>query len=235
MRIIHHRLETAIPAGLTNRERLSGSIRINESVADRGVGYLHSRGGLVSVMDILELFRGSVEEFDLRVSAISDEQWNNATPCTDWNARDLVNHVTAEDLWAPPLLTGSTVEEVGDRFEGDVLGDNPVDAWDSARLGALAAATPEKLDGTVSTSRGEIPAGQYVFELFSDHLVHAWDLARAIGADEQLPPELVEACYEIAKPFQDMMKESGQYGETIETDPDASPQDQLLALFGRQP
>ena len=30
---------------------------------------------------------------------------------TEWNVRDLVNHVVSEDLWAPPLLAGSTIAE----------------------------------------------------------------------------------------------------------------------------
>jgi len=37
-----------------------------------------------------------------------------------------VNHLAGEDLWAPPLLAGSTIAEVGDRFEGDVLGAEPL-------------------------------------------------------------------------------------------------------------
>lgn len=186
-------------------------------------------------METLDLFRASVGEFDRRVSTIRDDQWTDATPCIDWCVQDLVNHIVGEDLWAPPLLAGATLEEVGDRFEGDLLGDDPRRAWDSARDGVLAAAIPESLAGTVHTSMGDIPAGEYVLQLFSDHLVHAWDLARAIGADEQLPTDLVEHCFEGAKPYEQMMKDSGQFGETIVPHPSASTQDKLLAMFGRRP
>ncbi len=185
-------------------------------------------------MDTLDLFRASVGEFDRRVGAVGDDQWTNPTPCTDWSVRDLVNHLVAEDLWAPHLLSGATLEEVGDRFDGDVLGSDPRQAWRSARDRALAAATQEALAGAVHTSMGVMPANDYLLQLFSDHLVHAWDLAQAIGADEQLPPELVAHCYEAAKPYEQMMKASGLFGETIDLPPGASPQDELLSLFGRQ-
>ncbi len=185
-------------------------------------------------MDMPALFRASVGEFDRRVAAIRDDQWAAATPCTEWDVRDLVNHLVAEDLWAPHLLAGATLEEVGDRFDGDVLGSDPRQAWISARDGALAAATHEALVGTVHTSMGAIPADAYLLQLFSDHLVHAWDLARAIGGDEQLPPDLVERCYEASKPYEEMMKGSGLFGQTIAPPPGASPQDELLALYGRR-
>ena len=68
------------------------------------------------------MFGRAVAEFDARVRQIGEHQWQAATPDEDWTVRDLVNHLAGEDLWAPPLLAGSTIAEVGDRFEGDVLG-----------------------------------------------------------------------------------------------------------------
>ncbi len=185
-------------------------------------------------MDTLELFGASVAEFDRRVAEIRDDQWADPTPCTDWNVRDLVNHLVAEDLWAPHLLAGATLADVRDRFDGDVLGSDPHQAWFSARDGALAAATHEALAGTVHTSMGAIPADAYLMQLFSDHLVHAWDLGRAIGGDEQMPVDLVERCYETAKPYEQSMNESGLFGGIIAPRPGASPPDELLALFGRR-
>ena len=32
------------------------------------------------------------------------QQWHDPTPCTDWDVRTLVNHVTVEQLWVPPLV-----------------------------------------------------------------------------------------------------------------------------------
>ncbi len=115
---------------------------------------------------------------------IGDHQWQAATPDEDWTVRDLVNHLAGEDLWAPPLLAGSTIAEVGDRFEGDVLGAEPKAAWAAASATAVRAAAEDgAMDRIVHLSFGDFPGSEYTLQLFADHVIHAWDLARAIGAD----------------------------------------------------
>ncbi|MDQ3985484.1 MAG: maleylpyruvate isomerase family mycothiol-dependent enzyme, partial [Actinomycetota bacterium] len=76
--------------------------------------------------DLVAQFKKAVEEFDRRVEQIRDDQWELPTPCSEWNVRDLVGHLVYEDKWAAPLLEGQTIEQVGDRFEGDLLGDDPL-------------------------------------------------------------------------------------------------------------
>ena len=86
-----------------------------------------------------------------------------------------------------PLLGGSTIEEVGSRFDGDLLGDDPVRTVDEA--GALAAVRAEgAVEGSAHLSFGDHPGREYTMQLAADHLVHTWDLARAIGAAETLDP-----------------------------------------------
>src|SRR6201984_3284897 len=146
-------------------------------------------------MDIPAMFGRAVAEFDARLGQIGDHQWRDPTPDEDWTVRDLVNHVVGEDLWAPPLLAGSTIAEVGDRFDGDVLGADPLAAWIAASAGAVRAAGQDgAMDRIVHLSFGDFPGREYAQQLLADHLIHAWDLARAIGADERLPPGLGGAC-----------------------------------------
>lgn len=183
--------------------------------------------------EVTDLYLRALDEFDRQVRTVTDDQWGDPTPCSEWNVRDLVNHVVSEDLWAPHLLEGKTLDEVGDRFDGDVLGDDPVAAWTRARDGAV-----EAIEGwtgePVHTSMGQIPAEEYVAQLFTDHLIHAWDLARGIGADEELDPELVGECYRISLPHEDMIRASGVYGSRLVPPAGADPQARLLALYGRR-
>ena len=151
-------------------------------------------------MNISAMFRRAVEEFDARVRQIGDHQWQAATPDEDWAVRDLVNHVVGEDLWAPPLLAGSTIAEVGDRFDGDVLGADPKAAWAAASAGAVRAVEEDgAMDRIVHLSFGDFPGREYTLQLFADHLIHAWDLARAIGADERLDAGLVASCANLVR------------------------------------
>ena len=126
-------------------------------------------------MNIPAMFRGAVEEFDAHVQQIGEHQWQAATPDEDWNVRDLVNHVVGEDLWAPSLLAGSTIVEVGDRFDGDVLGAEPRAAWTLASAGAVRAVEEDgAMDRIVHLSFGDFPGREYAMQLFADHLIHAW-------------------------------------------------------------
>ncbi|MDQ3974078.1 MAG: TIGR03086 family metal-binding protein [Actinomycetota bacterium] len=186
-------------------------------------------------MDIHNRFRRAIDEFDRRVQAVDDDQWQGPTPCTEWNVRDLVNHVVSEARWLPPILEGKTMEEVGDRFEGDLLGEDPKGAWEDAASQAVEAVNaPGVLEGSVHLSYGEKPAKHYLTELTADITVHSWDLARAVGADEQLDEELVELAYATFGPQVEEWRAAGVFAAAVEVPAEAERQTQLLALLGRR-
>jgi uncharacterized protein (TIGR03086 family) len=180
------------------------------------------------------MLRRAAEGFGARVSQIRDEQWEAGTPDEGWSVRDLVSHVVSEDLWAPPLLAGSTISEVGDRFDGDVLGPDPKGSWLTASAHALdAAAEPGAMERTVHLSFGDFPGREYAMQLFADHLIHCWDLARAIGADERLDAELVDACATWFAAMEDGYRSAGAIAGRPPVRPGAGAQTRLLAMFGR--
>ena len=190
----------------------------------------------MSVSTLLELHERAFAEFGGRVHAVGPDQWSAPTPCTDWTVRDIVNHLTSEQLWVPPLLGGATVEQVGSRFDGDVLGADPVSAWDSAATAARAAlAEPGAVERTVHLSYGDRPAEFYVRELTSDLLLHAWDLARALGTDETLDAELVDAVLASTEPHASELAASGLFAPPVPVPAGADPQTRLIALSGRTP
>ena len=65
-----------------------------------------------------------------------------------------------------------------------------------------------------------------------DSVIHAWDLARAIGADETLDPELVDFSYEELRQSAEDWRSGGAFGPAKEPG-DESKQSRLLALTGR--
>lgn len=134
-------------------------------------------------MNVPDLHRRAAERFGDLVQAVKEDQWADPIPCADWNVRALVNHVVAENLWTPMLFGGSTVEEIGDRFDGDVLGTDPKAAWESSITAALKAVQSQgAMDRTVHLSFGDVPGREYAAQLFADYLVHSFDLARASEA-----------------------------------------------------
>lgn len=179
-------------------------------------------------------FTTALGEFDRRVRAIAPGQWHEPTPCTEWDARALVNHVTTEQLWAPLLLDGATMDDVGDRFDGDQLGDDPVAAWENAATAAREAfAAPNALRRSVELSYGRRPAGGYCQEMTLDLAVHAWDLARGIGAAERLDEELVRELLGFVEPQVNQLAGTSLFAPPVEVGEDADVQTRLLALLGR--
>lgn len=183
----------------------------------------------------LPQYATALAEFDRRVELIRPEQWHNPTPCTEWDVRALVNHLVTEQLWVPLLLAGATVADVGDRFDGDRLGDDPVAAWKSAAAAAREAfAAPGALHRPVELSYGPRPADGYCQEMTLDLAVHAWDLARGIGADDHLDEELVQHVLRFVQPQADQLPGTGLFAAPVEVSDDADTQTSLLALLGRR-
>lgn len=185
--------------------------------------------------DLLDLQVQAINEFGRRVDAVRDDQWDRPTPCTDWNVRALVNHLVYEDLWAPHLARGETIEQVGDRYEGDQLGRDPRAAWGNASAGALAAfREPGVLDRSVHLSYGDEPAPGYLAQLITDHVIHSWDLARGIGADDEIDADLADWTWSAIQPHEQEVRQSGLFGERLGVDDDADVQTKLLAFVGRR-
>jgi uncharacterized protein (TIGR03086 family) len=185
--------------------------------------------------DLLDLHRRAAAEFDRRMAAIGDDQWEAPTPCTDWNVRALVRHLVYENVWVADLMAGATVAEVGDRYEGDLLGDDPKSAWQDALRTALEElSVPGALERTVHLSYGDERASEYLAQLTLDHAVHGWDLARAIGADDALDAELVEHLWTVWSPRSEMIGGSGVFAPPVDVAPGADSQTRLLGLLGRR-
>ncbi|MEZ5219031.1 MAG: hypothetical protein R2705_09920 [Ilumatobacteraceae bacterium] len=81
---------------------------------------------------------------------------------------------------------------------------------------------------------GPMPAEQVLGRLVaSDVLVHTWDLARAVGGDEQLPADLVAGAYSGLKPMDAMIRRPGVFGPKTPCPEGADEQTEFLCFLGR--
>jgi uncharacterized protein (TIGR03086 family) len=181
-----------------------------------------------------DFYRRTNRTFAAMVRAMGDDQWTRPTPCREWDVRQLLNHLTSETMWTAPMLDGATIEEVGDRFDGDVLGDDPRATFARSADEALEAVEGAPLDRIIHMSVGDSPAARYVIELTLDFLVHGWDLAKAIDADPSMDPEVSATMYEALVTFEPMLRASGVFGERVPTDDADDVQVKLLGLLGRR-
>jgi len=187
-------------------------------------------------MEPMEALDRARREFERRLDAVGDDQWDRPTPCTEWDVRDLVTHVVTSCLVAPLLLEGMTLAEA--RAELALpAGDLRAAFGPAADAHAAAFAEPGALERTVKHPAGEMPGAAYLGLRTTDLTIHAWDLARALGADETLDPELVALAYERMAPMAGFLGQSGFFGSgpSGEVGDDRPLQDRLLDLAGRRP
>jgi uncharacterized protein (TIGR03086 family) len=179
--------------------------------------------------DWIDLQARAAAEFGRRLAAVTD--WDAPTPDTEWTTRDLVTHVIDEQRWIPKLLSGCDYAQAEADLEP--IGEDLPAAWDRFATAATAAWRTASMDTTVHLSTDTVRAEDYLSEQTSDITIHTWDLARATGADEHLPDELVEAVWTIFEPQMDSLAASGLYDAPVDVDTDAPLQTRLLAATGR--
>jgi uncharacterized protein (TIGR03086 family) len=184
--------------------------------------------------DIAELHAQALDATGRIVGGVPADRWQAATPCADWDARALVNHLVSGNLWAAELAAGGTIEGVGNRLDGDLLGDDPAAAYaDSAASAAAVFRRPGALEAPCAVSYGPVPGSVYAGHRFLDVLVHGWDLAVATGQDYALDPRLVQECREVIEPQVEAFRSAGALGPEVAVPADASAQTRFLALLGR--
>ena len=186
--------------------------------------------------DIAQLHRRALDATHKIVAGIQPDQRTLPTPDEGWDVRALLNHIVSGNLWAVELTAGQTIDEVGDRLDGDMLGDDPLGAYGaSAQAAAAAFEVAGALDAQCAVSYGPVPGSVYAGHRFIDVLIHGWDLAIATGQDATLDSALVAACLAVVEPQAGLMQASGSYGSHVDAPADADPQTRLLALLGRRP
>jgi uncharacterized protein (TIGR03086 family) len=185
--------------------------------------------------DIAELHAQALDHTGRIVSGIPRDRWQADTPCAGWDVRALLNHLVAGNLWAAELGAGGSIEGVGDRLDGDLLGADPAASYAaSADAAAAVFRRPGALDAPCAVSYGPVPGSVYAGHRFLDVFVHGWDLAVATGQDRQLDPVLMEACREVIEPQLEAFRGAGALGAELPVPPGATAQRRFLASLGRQ-
>jgi uncharacterized protein (TIGR03086 family) len=174
-------------------------------------------------------YRRLAGAFTDRVAAVPPERWSSPSPCEDWTARDLVQHVVDTH----GLFEGLVGRDLGNIPSVD---DDPLRAWGAARdLVQADLDDPERATAGFEGFQGPTTFEKAIdrFVCF-DLVVHGWDLARAAGLDEHLDPADVQRVLEAIPAFGEFLRAPGVCGPEIEPPPGAGEQARMLALLGRR-
>ena len=180
--------------------------------------------------DIKQRITTLVEGFDQRVQTTDESAWDNQSPCADWKARDVVGHVAGNLGRIAAGINGATTPPPVFDPTGDVK-----QQWNQTRDAFLQAVETGDLSRVVPGPAGEMPIEQMIGRFIAnDVMVHTWDLARAVGGDERLDPEMVKGAYAGMKPMDEMIRRPGTFGPKREAPAGADLQDEFLAFLGRE-
>ncbi len=184
-------------------------------------------------MDLLTALDAATDEFGRRLATVDEGAWSLPTPCPDWDVRYLAAHVVGGNRFATLVMDGMAASDAIDEvMSAPQLGDDPFGAWTTAAAAQMTAfrattALERLIDHPVGTISGRAFLEFRVFDI----TLHAWDLARGLGMDERLGPDLVEVVLGIV--------ESGPPGMGFgivargAVSERSSPQARLLELTGR--
>lgn len=189
-------------------------------------------------MDNLDALPLAFDELDRRVAELTAADLDRGTVCEGWTVRDLLVHCTAGNRALTAGASGASAEEISAaRASATADGDVIAELRQSRADLEAAIAQPGALDRSMPFGAGEMPVGMLLGMIVSDRAVHAWDLARSLGGDETLDPELAEFLWARVEPMAAGMAASGMFGEGASgtLGPDASAQDKLLDALGRRP
>jgi uncharacterized protein (TIGR03086 family) len=164
-------------------------------------------------------------------AGVKPEQFDDATPCTEWSVRQLMNHVVGGNRQFRSMLTGGGPL---DRAQ-DFLGADPAGAFQesAAALRELFAAEGA-LERPAPTPFGERPGIVLLEMRVTELMTHGWDLARATGQSTDLDPELAEGCIEAFRALRAAGRGGDMFGPEQPAPDGATAADRLAAVAGRR-
>jgi len=168
--------------------------------------------------------------FDRVVREVPADGWSAQSPCEGWTARDVAAHVVRNHRSMAAAATGTEAIEMGDS-------DDPSAAWlDAYDTMRRLTTEPDSMAALVNGPGGQVPLEQALGSLVSmDVHVHTWDLARAIGREERLDPEMIRFTRAMLEPMGDMIRRPGVFDAEVEPPDGADEQTRLLCFLGRHP
>ena len=123
------------------------------------------------------------------IADITSEQWSRPTPCTDWDVRALVTHLSdGNHRFATALGDGASAPAPDRGRSGDLVAAYR----DSAEAVVAAFRRPGALGRTVQVPFGTVPGAVALHLRLTEVLVHGWDLAQATGQVGAFDEELAE-------------------------------------------
>jgi hypothetical protein len=181
------------------------------------------------------------------INRITDDQWDKVMPKDFPTSQpdkkqtllEVIGYHIYDNAWIPDMLAGKTMAEAGkDKYDADLKTDADRAKPRYAETVTAAKAAIEAADDmkqTVHCSFGDFSTFDYLGHVLNFRGLRAHDIAKVIGVSTQLPKELVQGIWDYIEPQAEDLRKIGVFGPKVSVPADATLQDRLLGLTGRQP
>jgi uncharacterized protein (TIGR03086 family) len=166
------------------------------------------------------------------VTGVRADQWAAPTPCTELDARGVLNHLVRGNLLFVAIIRGGPPPAPGI----DYLGRDPLAAFRQAAAELREAfAAPGVLEAVYQAPFGTGPGVRLAHVRVVEVLVHGWDLARATGQPTDFPEDVAERALAGSRRALTSRPEGpgAPFGAEVPVPPDAPAVDRLAGFLGR--
>lgn len=170
----------------------------------------------------------------LQVGAIRSTDLDRPTPCAGYDVRTLLAHLVAVLRKLTVVRHGGDFAAVAD--PAVALGDDGPAASSHARGDLERAWGPDPaLAVSYALPYGTMTGRELIDAYSHEFTVHAGDLHRALGRDDDLDPRLAEAALDwySRNVLADQHSEDGPFAPVVRVGEDAGPYTKLAAFVGR--
>jgi uncharacterized protein (TIGR03086 family) len=146
-------------------------------------------------LDVVALDERAGARVHQLVAAVTSDQLDAATPCSEWDVRGLVAHLIAGNVKYAEIARGADFVPGAPAID---VGDDPAATYRSTLDDVLAGwRQPGALTREMGLPRGQRgPAEVAAWLHLAETLGHGWDLATAIGTEPGFDDEVVAASLE---------------------------------------
>ncbi|MGZ4190105.1 MAG: TIGR03086 family metal-binding protein [Actinomycetota bacterium] len=180
-------------------------------------------------MDPFDGLRRALDDTGRIVRDVDPEKLGSPTPCTEWDARAVLNHLLGQLWMLVSRLTGEPSPNAGAPGglpAHDLVESNPSVSFDeTADLLLSAARAPGALDENAFL----------VTIITGDVIVHGWDIAKATGIEPAFDDDVVEHLLSSLGERLTDENRSPAFAPAVAIPDNARIIDRLVAFLGRDP
>jgi uncharacterized protein (TIGR03086 family) len=168
-------------------------------------------------------------------AAVTPQFLPRRTPCLRWDLGMLLRHASESLAAICEGIDAGCIERYPAGEDADVARD-PAQAFrDRARRLLGACAGPGREHEVVHIADRLLPASAMAGAGALEIAVHGWDISRACGRCQPIPPALAADLLAIAPLLVPATGRHPLFAAPVSVPPEAGPSDQLAAFLGRSP